>query len=83
MTDDLKIWLPPMLTLLGTSIVVVFTAWLNTRAVLAQIGKEMADLRGELKGEVVSLRLEMRTDFAEVKSRVKALEERAGPIYRP
>jgi hypothetical protein len=83
MTDDLRIWLPPMLTLLGTLIVVVFTAWLNTRAVLAQVEKGMAELRLELKTEIAQLRLEMRTEFGELKARVKALEERAGVIYRP
>jgi hypothetical protein len=35
--DDIKLWLPPMLTLLGTLIVIVFTAWLNTRVVGAKI----------------------------------------------
>jgi hypothetical protein len=35
MTDDIKIWLPPMLTLLGTLVVITFTAWLNTRSVHA------------------------------------------------
>ena len=37
MTDDIRLWLPPMLTLLGTLIVVTPTAWLNTRAVGAKI----------------------------------------------
>lgn len=83
MAEDLKIWLPPMLTLMGTLIVVVFTAWLNTRAVLAQVEKGMADLRLELKTEIAEMRLEMRTEFADLKNRVKALEERAGLIYRP
>lgn len=83
MTDDLRLWLPPMLTILGTLIVVVFTAWLNTRAVLGQMEKGMAELRLELKSEISSLRLELRTELADVKSRIKALEERAGLIFRP
>jgi hypothetical protein len=89
-TDDLKIWLPPFLTLLGTLIVVVFTAWLNTRAVLGQVEKGMAELRLELKLEIEHLRLELsefrgeaRTDAVEVKHRIKSLEDRAGLIYRP
>jgi len=37
MTDDTKIWLPWMLEMLGTVIVVTFTAWLNARSVHAMI----------------------------------------------
>jgi len=37
MTDDIKLCFPPMLTLLGTLIVVTFTACLNTRVVGAKI----------------------------------------------
>jgi sensor domain CHASE-containing protein len=79
MTDDMRLWLPPMLTLLGTLVVVVFTAWLNTRAILAQ----MEALRQEVKKEIAELRLELKTELVEVKNRVKALEDRAGLIYRP
>ncbi len=46
MTDDIKLWLPPMLTLLGTLIVVTFTAWLNTRAV----GAKIDTLNGRIDG---------------------------------
>ena len=35
-----NLWLPPILTLLGTLIVVVFTAWLNAKAVIAKVGVE-------------------------------------------
>jgi hypothetical protein len=66
-TDDLKIWLPPFLTLLGTLIVVVFTAWLNTRAVLGQVEKGMAELRLELKLEMEHLRLELSEFRAEAR----------------
>lgn len=42
------VWLPPMLTILGMLIVVVFTAWLNTRAVTATIDTGVAVLNGRI-----------------------------------
>ena len=75
MTDDLKIWLPPMLTLLGTLIAITFTAWLSTRSVHAMI----AEVQGELKLDI--LRIENKLDhFAETQAshseRIDRLERR-------
>src|SRR5476651_2162164 len=58
MTDDIKIWLPPMLTLLGTLIVVTFTAWLSTRSVHSMIG----ELRQEVRADIGTLRGELKLD---------------------
>ena len=74
MTDDIKLWLPPMLTLLGTLIVVTFTAWLNTRSVHAMVAglrqpvrADIAELRGELKLDI--LRIENKVDhYAETQA---------------
>jgi hypothetical protein len=56
MTDDTKLWLPWMLTLLGNVSVVTFTAWFNRRSVCAMIAElrqairaDIAETRGELK----------------------------------
>lgn len=56
--DDVRLWLPWMLTLLGTLIVVPFTACLNTQAVMAKfdaiderfagIGKRLDGLHEEI-----------------------------------
>ena len=67
MTDDFKLWLPPMLTLLGTLIVVTFTAWLNTRSVHATIAELRQAVRAdiaELRGEVTAHNAELRTEVA-------------------
>jgi hypothetical protein len=74
MTDDIKLWLPPMLTLLGTLIIVTFTARLNTLSVHAIIAElrmavraDIAELRGELKLDI--LRIENKVDhYAETRA---------------
>ncbi len=57
MDNDIKIWLPPMLTLLGTLIAIVFTAWLSNRAILAK----MEALRESVRADAAILRLEFVT----------------------
>jgi hypothetical protein len=86
MTDDIKIWLPPILTLLGTLIVITFTAWLNTRSVHAMIEglrqetrAMLAEMSGSLKLDI--LRIENKLDhYAEVQAshseRIDRLEKR-------
>jgi hypothetical protein len=73
MTDDIKLWLPPMLTLLGTLIVITFTAWLNTRSVHAMIAELRQTVRAdnaELRGEIAELRGEVRADIVELRTEV-------------
>jgi hypothetical protein len=74
-----------MLTLLGTLIVVTFTAWLRTRSVHAMVDAlhhemrgDLAQLRGEtrpdmaqLRGEVAGLRGEIRTSLSEIRGELK------------
>jgi hypothetical protein len=50
--DDITLWLPWMLTMLGTLIVITFTAWLNTRSVHAMI----AELRQAVRADIAELR---------------------------
>ena len=74
MTDDIKLWLPPMLTLLGTLIIFTFTARPNTLSVHAIIAElrmavraDIAELRGELKLDI--LRIENKVDhYAETQA---------------
>jgi hypothetical protein len=61
--DDIRLWLPWAVTLLCTLIVVVFTAWLNTRAVMAKF--EAIDQRFD----GVNIR------FASVEKRLDGLHE--------
>ena len=65
--------MPAVLSLFGALIVVVLTAWLNTRAVIGQIDA----VRGELRGEMNALRGELRGEInalrAEVNGKIDAL----------
>jgi len=71
--DDIRLWLPPMLMLLGTLIVVVFTAWLNTRAVMAKFEAQDERFNGFDK------RLDgLHEDIREIRSAVKLL---TGKVY--
>jgi len=72
MTDDIKLWLPPMLTLLGTLIVVTFTAWLNTRSVHAMI----AELRQTMRADVAEVRTEVAVKYGELKLHILRIENK-------
>lgn len=62
--DDIKLWLPPMLTLLGTLIVIVFTAWLNTRVVGAKIDALNARFEGiESRLDAINTRFDDMRDL--------------------
>jgi hypothetical protein len=77
MQPVMQLWMPPILSMLTTLIVVVFTAWLNTKALSAQIeavrseiGSTKAELRSEMGGlrsEIEALRAEMKQGFAELR----------------
>ena len=73
MTDDIKIWLPPMLTLLGTLIVVTFTAWLSTRSVHAMMGELRQEVRADIatfRGELATLRGELKLDILRIENKL-------------
>ncbi len=72
MTDDIKLWLPPMLTLLGTLIVVTFTAWLNTRSVHAMI----AELRQTMRADLSEVRTEVAVKYGELKLDILRIENK-------
>ncbi|HUI41940.1 MAG TPA: hypothetical protein VL523_08230 [Terriglobia bacterium] len=97
MNPATQTWMPAVLSLFGTLIVVVFTAWLNTRALSAQmdtVRAQMEALRAEMRGEIAALRAEMKQGFAELRlefhtqiselsHRVERLEDRVGLVQRP
>jgi hypothetical protein len=82
--DDINLWLPWMLTLLGNVLVVTCTAWLNTRSVHAMIAElrqagraDVADLRtevavkfGELRTELTQLRGELKLDILRLENKL-------------
>jgi hypothetical protein len=61
-----------MLTLLGTLIVVTFTAWLSTRSVHAMI----AELRQETRANIAELRTEITQKFGEQKLDILRIENK-------
>jgi uncharacterized protein involved in exopolysaccharide biosynthesis len=74
MNLQVQLWMPPILAMFGSLIVVVITAWFNTRALSAQIEAvraemraEMAALRAEMKGDMAALLAEMKQNFAELR----------------
>ena len=74
MNPQLQLWMPAVQSLFGTLIVVVLTAWLNTRMLSAQIESlrrelhaEIESTRRELHSEIEALRSEMKQGFAELR----------------
>ena len=92
MNPQVQLWMPAVLSLFGTLIVVVLTGWINTRMLSAQIEavrSEINALRAEMKAELAELRLEfhrdlseLRAEIAELRHRVERLEETRG-LIRP
>jgi hypothetical protein len=96
MNGQVQLWMPAILSVFGTLIVVLFTAWLNTRTVLAHIEavrSEITGLGADLHGEIRALRAEFKKDLAELElrltmqisaldRRIERLEEQRG-LVRP
>lgn len=82
-------WMPAILALFGSLIVVVITAWMNTKVLTVQVEGLRAELkadinahRAETKQGFAELRLEFHTGFSELSRRVERLEESRG-LLRP
>ena len=97
MNQNVQLWMLAILALFGTLMVVVITAWLNTKSLSAQIDALRAEMNGKLSvtdGKMDALRMEVRQYIAEaglrivkeileLKSRVERLEEQRGLIRQP
>src|SRR5580704_9693558 len=66
----MQLWMPAILSLFGSLLVVVVTGWLNTKALSSQIDL----LRAEMKQSFAEFRLEIHSDMVDVKRRVERLE---------
>ena len=78
MTAQVHIWMPAILALFGSLLMVVFTAWLNTKALSAQIEA----LRAETRQGFAELRLDFHTEISQLTRRVERLDEQRG-LVRP
>jgi hypothetical protein len=63
----MQMWMPAVLALFGSLMVVVVTAWLNTRALSSQIEA----LRAETKQGLAEFRLEIHDDFSAFRAEVR------------
>jgi hypothetical protein len=70
--------MPAILALFGSLLMVVFTAWLNTKALSAQIEA----LRAETRQGFAELRLDFHTEISQLTRRVERLDEQRG-LVRP
>jgi len=61
MNQTVQTWMPAFLALFG-SLMVVITAWLNTKALSAQINA--------VRAEIKALRVEMKQQIAEAELRI-------------
>ena len=82
MTPQVPIWMPAILALFGSLLVVVFTAWLNTKALSARIDgvdkkltAQIEALCAETRQGFAELRLDFRTVISPLTRRVERLEE--------
>ena len=96
MDPQLQLWMPAVLSLFGTLIVVVLTAWLNTRmlsaqveSVRTQVESVRTELRSEMKAmeerigrQLAELELRLSKQIMELSQRVERLEEARG-LVRP
>ena len=78
MAAQAQFWMPAVLALFGTLIVVVFTAWLNSRMLAAKVDA----LRAEMKQAIAELELRLSKQIMELGQRIDRLEEARG-LVRP
>jgi len=86
MNAQVQLWMPAILALFGSLIVVVLTAWINTRMLSAQIEavrSEIATLRAETRQGFAELELRLTKQIMELDHRVERLEELRGLIRTP
>jgi hypothetical protein len=79
MNPELQNWMPAILALFGSTMVVLFGAWLNTRSLL----RTMEAFRDELKAEIGRSKAEVLLAIARLETRVELLERDRGLIRKP
>jgi hypothetical protein len=92
MSSQAQLWMPAILALFGSLIVVSFTAWINTRAVLGHIDAvraqidvvraELDALRAEFKKDLAEFELRLNTRLSALERWIERLEEQRG-LVRP
>ena len=90
MNAQVQLWMPAILALFGSLIVVVLTAWINTRMLSAQIEAVRSGCAPRLKpcapkcGKgFAELELRLTKQIIELDHRIERLEEQRGLIRTP
>jgi septal ring factor EnvC (AmiA/AmiB activator) len=86
MNAQVQAWMPAILALFGSLIVVVLAAWINTRMLSAQIEavrSEIGALRAEMRQGFAELELRLTKQIMELDHRIERLEEQRGVIRTP
>jgi|HubBroStandDraft_1064217.scaffolds.fasta_scaffold00726_16 hypothetical protein len=97
MIPQVQVWMPAILALFGSLMVVVLSAWINTRTLSAQIetvnaridantkmlSAQIEALRSETKQGFAELELRLTKQIMELDHRVERLEEQRGLIRTP
>lgn len=78
MNPQLQIWMPAILALFGSLLVVITTAWLNMKALSSQMDAhraatqaEIQALRAEMRGDIQTLRAEMRGEIQTLRAEMR------------
>ena len=86
MNAQVQAWMPAILALFGSLIVVVLAAWINTRMLSAQIEavhSEIGALRAEMRQGFAELELRLTKQIMELDHRIERLEDQRGLIRTP
>jgi hypothetical protein len=86
MSPQVQVWMPAILALFGSLIVVVLTAWINTRmlsALIKGLSSRIEALRAETKQGFAELELKLTKQILELDRRIEWLEEQRGLIRTP
>jgi len=86
MVPQVQVWMPAILALFVSLIVVVLTACINTRMLSAQIetvNSRIEALRAEMKQGFAELELRLTRQIVELDRRIERLEEQRGLIRTP
>lgn len=80
MSPNVQIWLPPMLTLLGTLIAVLFAAWLsnrameaNNRAIEGKLEANIRSIEGKMEANIRSIEGKMEANNRAIEAKIEAL----------
>ncbi len=79
--NEAPIWLPPLLAMFGSLIVVVITSLINTRTLSNMLDAFRNEIRAEIRASTAETRAEiaqLKAEFTEVRYRLTRIEDHIG-----